>query len=93
MPAARDVEDGETEESQKQSWMMQEVTESWGDLILLACVFISGLLDAAIFNVWSCFIGMQTGTTRSLHRYQVIMSLNMGQGILYTQPWVSVANL
>jgi hypothetical protein len=67
MPAARDVEESNSGEPNEPSWMMEEVTESWGDLVLLACVFTSGLLDAAIFNVWSCFIGMQTG---KLHRFE-----------------------
>jgi hypothetical protein len=40
-----------------------ELTESWGDLVLIVCCFITGLLDAAVFNVWSCFVSMQTGQT------------------------------
>lgn len=35
----------------------------YGDLALLACCFVSGLLDAAAFDNYSVFIGMQTGNT------------------------------
>lgn len=32
-----------------------------GDLALFACCYVTGLLDAAAFNNWGLFIGMQTG--------------------------------
>lgn len=38
-----------------------DVDESWADLILIVACFISGLVDSAVFNVWSCFVSMQTG--------------------------------
>lgn len=38
-----------------------EIEESWSDLILFLCCFITGLLDSGVFNVWSCFVSMQTG--------------------------------
>jgi hypothetical protein len=41
--------------------LAQDVDESWGDLVLIALCFISGMIDAAVFNVWSCFVSMQTG--------------------------------
>ena len=47
-----------------------EVTESWGDLILILSCFVTGLLDSAVFNVWSCFVSMQTGQYPfSLHAF------------------------
>jgi len=39
----------------------EEADESWADLILIVACFISGLVDSAVFNVWSCFVSMQTG--------------------------------
>lgn len=31
------------------------------DLALLACCFVTGMVDAASFANWSVFVGMQTG--------------------------------
>lgn len=42
-------------------YLVQDVDESWSDVILLVTCFISGLVDSAVFNVWSCFVSMQTG--------------------------------
>jgi hypothetical protein len=53
----------------KKSWrdyMTEEVTREWTDLILLVGCFATGLLDAAVFNVWQCFVSMQTGNSFSL---------------------------
>lgn len=41
--------------------LTQEVNREWTDLILLMGCFATGLLDAAVFNVWQCFVSMQTG--------------------------------
>ena len=32
-----------------------------GDLALLACCFVTGMLDCAVFNNYGVFVGMQTG--------------------------------
>lgn len=45
--------------------MAQDVHEDWADVVLLVLSFISGMVDSAVFNTWSCFVSMQTGT--SLH--------------------------
>lgn len=42
-------------------YMKEELSDSWMDGILLVCCFVTGLLDAAVFNEWSCFVSMQTG--------------------------------
>ncbi|KAL9060022.1 MAG: hypothetical protein Q9162_000872 [Coniocarpon cinnabarinum] len=34
-----------------------------GDLLLLACCFVTGLLDCGVFNNYGVFVGMQTGNT------------------------------
>jgi hypothetical protein len=50
--------------SRAQKWkhyLAQDVDKSWADAILLVACFISGLVDSAVFNVWSCFVSMQTG--------------------------------
>ncbi len=41
--------------------LSEEVDAGWADLILIVACFISGLVDSAVFNVWSCFVSMQTG--------------------------------
>lgn len=41
--------------------LAQDVDKSWADLVLIVACFISGLVDSAVFNVWSCFVSMQTG--------------------------------
>ncbi|KAK4686777.1 hypothetical protein P7C73_g3349, partial [Tremellales sp. Uapishka_1] len=49
----------------RRSWRAyfgQEISRDWTDIILLIGCFITGLLDSAIFNIWSCFVSMQTGT-------------------------------
>lgn len=32
------------------------------DVLLIACSFISGMIDSAAFNAWGSFASMQTGT-------------------------------
>ena len=45
-------------------YLAQDVDKSWADVILLVACFMSGLVDSAVFNVWSCFVSMQTGEFR-----------------------------
>ncbi|KAL1305249.1 hypothetical protein AAFC00_002164 [Neodothiora populina] len=45
------------------SHLIQDLSESWGDSVLILSCFVTGLLDSAVFNVWSCFVSMQTGNT------------------------------
>ena len=37
------------------------VKQERGDLALLACCLVTGLVDAASFSNWGVFVGMQTG--------------------------------
>ncbi|KIW49271.1 hypothetical protein PV05_10965 [Exophiala xenobiotica] len=71
--------------SRMSSWkdhLSADVDESWADLILLVTCFISGLVDSAVFNVWSCFVSMQTGNT-------VYVGLGMsGQPLSQPYRWV-----
>ena len=45
-----------------QRHMTVNVNKSWGDLTLLGCYIITGLLDSASVQVWGSFVSMQTGT-------------------------------
>jgi uncharacterized membrane protein YoaK (UPF0700 family) len=40
-----------------------EIDAKWGDIILGGCFFCAGLIDSAAFNVYGCFVSMQTGNT------------------------------
>ncbi|KAH6622031.1 hypothetical protein C7974DRAFT_414705 [Boeremia exigua] len=40
-----------------------DVDAKWADLILLGCFFCSGLVDSMAFNMYACFVSMQTGNT------------------------------
>lgn len=37
------------------------------DLVCLLLCFLTGLCDSSAYNAWSCFLGMQTGTRRSMN--------------------------
>ncbi|KAF4955595.1 hypothetical protein FGADI_4430 [Fusarium gaditjirri] len=40
-----------------------EIDTRWGDILLLICFFVAGLVDSAAFNMYGCFVSMQTGNT------------------------------
>lgn len=40
-----------------------EIDTKWGDIILVGCFFCSGLIDSVAFNIYGCFVSMQTGNT------------------------------
>lgn len=42
-------------------YMNVNVSKGWGDLVLLSCYIITGLLDSASVQVWGSFASMQTG--------------------------------
>ncbi|KAF2742980.1 hypothetical protein M011DRAFT_497146 [Sporormia fimetaria CBS 119925] len=39
------------------------INKEWGDLVLLYCYLITGLLDSAATHIWGSFVSMQTGNT------------------------------
>ncbi|EMD00065.1 hypothetical protein BAUCODRAFT_63832 [Baudoinia panamericana UAMH 10762] len=43
--------------------MTRDISKSWGDLMLLGCYIITGLLDSSSVQVWGSFVSMQTGNT------------------------------
>lgn len=47
--------------SQAQQRLGAEVDAEWADSILLGCFFCSGLIDSMAFNMYACFVSMQTG--------------------------------
>lgn len=50
-----------------QRYLSQDVDEAWADTILLVLCLIAGIVDSAVFNVWSCFVSMQTGDNSRAH--------------------------
>ncbi|KAF2028071.1 hypothetical protein EK21DRAFT_102142 [Setomelanomma holmii] len=40
-----------------------QIDTKWADLILLGCFYCSGLIDSMAFNMYGCFVSMQTGNT------------------------------
>jgi len=63
-------------------YMGEDANKEWADLILIVTCFISGIVDSAVFNVWSCFVSMQTGNT-------VYVGLGMsGQPLSQPYRWV-----
>lgn len=60
----------DSESPSQRSWrvyLTEELSKKHTDLILLFGCFATGLLDAAVFNVWSCFVSMQTGMSLRVH--------------------------
>lgn len=47
--------------SRFEDYMTANVTKSWGDVALLGCYVITGLLDSSSIMVWGSFVSMQTG--------------------------------
>jgi len=44
-----------------EKWMLGPVVKDYGDYGLLACSFVTGMVDGASFLNWGVFVGMQTG--------------------------------
>jgi len=43
--------------------LRKNINRDHGDIILLVCYFITGLLDSASISKWGSFVSMQTGVT------------------------------
>ncbi|EEH42407.2 uncharacterized protein PADG_07227 [Paracoccidioides brasiliensis Pb18] len=43
--------------------LKEDVDPAWSDMLLLACSFVSGVIDSVAFNAWGSFANMQTGNT------------------------------
>ncbi|KAJ5125025.1 uncharacterized protein N7515_008850 [Penicillium bovifimosum] len=44
-------------------YLREEITPAHGDLVLLFCYIITGLLDSSAVFIWGSFVSMQTGNT------------------------------
>lgn len=55
-----------------------EIHSDRADVPMIACCFVSGLIDSAAYNAWTCFVSMQTGKPQLPHnRISTSMSLNL----------------
>lgn len=83
-----DVEDNQELEQSKLNSLRDhfdaEITESWADSVLIVSSFITGLLDSAVFNVWSCFVSMQTG--KIIYPYRMILLTNIDRQHALSRP-------
>ncbi|KAI1112809.1 hypothetical protein F5Y14DRAFT_420309 [Nemania sp. NC0429] len=57
------LDGGWTSKSTWRTSLMVNVRREWTDLILLACYFVTGMLDSASISTWGSFVSMQTGNT------------------------------
>ncbi|KAL8950572.1 MAG: hypothetical protein Q9222_003406 [Ikaeria aurantiellina] len=48
---------------QLHSYLVAPIDTHHADLPLLACCFVTGIIDAGAYNAWGTFMGMQTGNT------------------------------
>lgn len=46
-----------------QMHMTRDINTKHGDIVLLSCYTITGLLDSSSISIWSSFVSMQTGNT------------------------------
>ncbi|OQD95408.1 hypothetical protein PENSOL_c020G10289 [Penicillium solitum] len=66
-PATPDLEAPDLPAKQSsvaQRWK-QNLSPTHADLVCLLLTFLTGLCDSSAYNAWSCFLGMQTGTSHS----------------------------
>ena len=42
-------------------YLAANISTRHADLPLLACCFVTGIIDAGAYNAWGTFMGMQTG--------------------------------
>lgn len=52
---------------QLRQYLIAPVNLHHADLPLLACCFVTGIIDAGAYNAWGTFMGMQTGKHSSAH--------------------------
>lgn len=45
----------------------QQIDHTRGDVVLLLCYIVTGLLDSASSQGWNAFVSMQTGITHKPH--------------------------
>jgi hypothetical protein len=52
--------------------MTVDISKAWGDLMLLGCYIITGLLDSSSVQVWGSFVSMQTGMLMTFFKMSLI---------------------
>ncbi|KAL6712032.1 hypothetical protein ACN47E_003075 [Coniothyrium glycines] len=57
------VSDGSVKKRSIRQYLSADLDTKWADVPLLACFFCSGLIDSMAFNMYGCFVSMQTGNT------------------------------
>lgn len=73
------------------AYLQEEVTAAWGDAVLIVGCFATGLLDSAVFNVWSCFVSMQTGKSIPVTSHHLCLVVSTGDLILQATLYMSVS--
>lgn len=48
-------------------YFLSEIDTTWSDLPLIACGFVSGLIDGLSYNAWGNFSNMHTGRDQSMY--------------------------
>lgn len=51
---------------QLRQYLVAPINPHHADLPLLACCFVTGIIDAGAYNAWGTFMGMQTGKLLSI---------------------------
>jgi len=50
-------------------YLNADVSTRWTDIILIACFFISGLVDSGTYNAYQCFVSMQVSLSSHCPTY------------------------
>lgn len=61
------------------SRLRDDVNLSWADIPMLACSYMSGLIDSVAFNATSVFVSMQTGTCSFAATHFYLLTLLLPQ--------------
>ncbi|KAL9601252.1 MAG: hypothetical protein Q9219_002657 [cf. Caloplaca sp. 3 TL-2023] len=65
-----------------QRYLLAPVNLHHADLPLLACCFVTGIIDAGAYNAWGTFMGMQTGKLlKQYNEFQLTKSTSKGNTI------------
>lgn len=55
------AEEPNKSDKQLRKYLLAPINLHRADLPLLACCFVTGIIDAGAYNAWGTFMGMQTG--------------------------------
>lgn len=71
-------------ESKPLSKFNVQISLDHADIPILACCLVSGLCDASVYAVWSCFVSMQTGMSSPYFRVHLIADTKCAKETLYS---------